>query len=267
MNSIAMTNQRSNLKTAIAVLALVLVAILGYRQFARATAVPVWTAMTALGAGTRLGPDTLTQTRMRKKAIPPGVLTDRRAIEGKTLSKAKAPGHPFFAHDFAVAQRPPAAPLTASIPAGRVLTTLSIDPAAIPYPQLRYGDRLDIVAVQGLAQGNGQVVAHDAFMVGSLAPSPTKPPDPRKSALGMDLTPPKREAKGAGAKGFALILALHPLDVVPLAEAEGGNATLKLVLHGQSEVASGTLLTLEPPAPGVVELIAGADREQVTLLP
>ncbi len=266
MNTVVLTDRRSALKAGIVVAALAIVAILGYRQLARISAIPVWTTSAALDRGTTLGAANLKQTRLLKKAVPAGALTDRRAIVGQILRAAKASDQPFFAHDFAVPSRPPVTPLAAHVPAGRVLTTLTIDPMSIPYPQLRFADRLEIVAVKamGTTNGHGRVVARDVFMIGSLAPNQGKQAESKKGALGMDISPPKRAAKG-GAKGLALILALHPRDVLPLAEAESENATLKLVLHGKNEVDRGALLSLESPPPKVIELIAGAAREEVTI--
>lgn len=246
--------------------AVLLVAVLAYRQIYRWSATPLWIAAGELAPGTEIGEQDLKLVYQRGD-LPQGVLLDRSAIVGKTLYRPKTASHPFFAADLTPPPKPKVEPpsLTTAIPEDRVLAALEVEKMNVPYKNLRRGDRLEILAVgRGTPDGPAaRVVAHDAFMIGTIAPSAPPPPPASQSRLGQSLDPPKQQQKGSG-QGLTLILGLHPGDALTLAEAQGTGATISVVLHGAREVERGELLRLEPEGPKEVELIAGLSRETVT---
>ncbi len=265
MNVVAATRTKAWPKAAILLVAALLVAFLAFRQVHRLTATPMWVADAPLAPGTRISSGDLKLVRESKSSLPEGVLLDRGEIEGQVIYRPKAAGRPFFPGDFTRPARPAPTPLATIVPEGRVLTTVKITQTSVPYPQLRMGDRLELVAV-GRAGGAGSkahVVASNVFLIGSLAPG-SRPAAAAKSRLGASVSPPKQQKKGTGGGGLSLILALRPEDVLPVAEAQASEAPITVVLHGQNEVRKGELLDLRTAGPKVVELLVGGEREEVT---
>ncbi len=226
----------------------------------RATAAPVWVAGAPLAAGTRISSQDLKLVHQRKKGLPEGALLDRAAIEDHMITRPKAEGRPFFPEDFTRPATPAPTPLAMLVPEGRVLTTLKVGRTSVPYPQLRMGDRLDLVAV-GAGDDGAYVVASNVFLIGSLAPA-SRPTAAKSSRLGIDPSPPKAQKKSAG--GLSLVLALHPEDVLPVAEARSAEASITVVLHGRHEVEKGELLNIKAAGPKVIELLVGGRREEMT---
>ncbi len=261
MNIAAAARTRTPPKAAFLIVAAVLVAVLGFRQVHRATATPIWVAGAALAAGTRISSQDLKLVHQRKSSLPAGALVDRGDIEAQVIYRPKPGDRPFFAEDFIRPQRPAPIPLATLVPEGRVLTTVKVTQASVPYPQLRMGDRLELVAVGGAS--GARVVASNAFLIGSLAPGRQAPAAKSTNRLGVDLSPPKQQKRGSG--GLSLILALRPEDVLPVAETQGSEVSITVVLHGHHEVKKGELLDIDSAGPNVVELLVGARREEVSL--
>ena len=247
-------------------LALVIVMVLGARQIKRAGTTAVWTASAAMGPGAVLDSRQAKAVRLPSKKLPEGAISADTDMDGRVLHRPKNAGDVFLASDFIQPQAPRAKTyLSDTVPEGRVLLTVKVSSTSIPYPQLRHGDRLDLIA-GGRGHGPGphsSVVAHDAFLIGSIAPSGGPKPAAKKNRLGMDTSPPKRQKKG-GNSGLHLILALHPQDVLGVSDALGRDAPMTVMLHGRHEIQAGRLLSAAGSEDAGVELISGAKRETIT---
>jgi Flp pilus assembly protein CpaB len=241
-----------------------LAGFLVYRQIDRMSGskVPVWVTTADLRAGQAVTADAL---QLIQAAPPAGAIVNRTDIVGRTLAQPKLKGQAFYVRDFPVPQVPES--LASTIPAGRVLGTLRIESMDMPGPQLREGDRLDIVQA---GPGGASLVAHDAYVLGMLTPAAarTTAGDSGK-VMGVDISIPNLDAPRMA--GAALVLGLRPADVFPLARGEASGQKLKLVLHSNSEVEAGKLLDLRPPtAPRgrpqpVIEVHRGANTERVSV--
>lgn len=242
------------------VAAVLVIGVLLYRQLSRFTSerVPVWVTAADLKAG-----QVVTSGLMRRveMAPPKGAFVDPNAVQGRTLKAAKLAGQPFYPADLEPRPVPPA--LATTIPAGRLLATVKVASMDMPTDSLRNGDRLDII--QAGPKGT-LMVAHDAYMMGNLRATPAKSEGNR--LLGVDLTPPDQTKQTGAAE--ALVLAVFPEDVFPLATAEASGSKMKIVLHSDIEVKSGILLTPDPPKPEppgeglpAVEVIRGKTKETV----
>ncbi len=244
--------------------AVLLVAVLGYRQVRRMTEprIPVWVSSAALVPGQMV---TAAAVAVKEMSPPRGAIVNRADIEGRTLLRDKAEGEPFFVED--LAPRPPRPALATTIPEGRLLATLRFTSMDLPAQELLAGDRLDVL----LATPDGvHVVAHDAYLLGVL--TQRTPPNSGDSGkiLGVDISIPGANAPKS--EGSALVLGLYPDEVFSLAAAEATGKPLKLVLHADTEVKAGAVLDLRPPpalpspaAPSApsVELLMGSGRETV----
>jgi hypothetical protein len=61
-------------------------------------------------------------------------------------------------------------------------------------------------------------------------------------------------------------VAVQPSDVVALAEVDGSDMHISLVVHSRESVERGELLVIGPQTPSkTVEIIAGTTRQQVTV--
>jgi hypothetical protein len=228
-------------------LALLLVGVLGFRQVQRLmNQREVWVASSDLPAGSTVGPQNLKRVKLSESALPKGTLADANAIAGRELSRAKQAGEPFVGGDFQGQEQ--AAAVAEMVPEGRVLQTIRVSRATVPYRNLKAGDRLDLIS-------GGHVVAHDAYLVGQLVPKPPPPPSGRASLIPPGLT------QNTSSPTIGLILAVHPEHALPLARATAGRGSVQIVLHGKTEVASGQLIVLPQRYP--VEYIAGARRTQL----
>lgn len=258
-------------RIAVLAVALILVAVLLFRQVQRFRGdleLPV--AASDLAPGAEVTGAKLKTLRVRESEMPGTVLRDRSAIEGKRLARAKRAGTPFFRADFAPPDQGPG--LAGIVPEGRVLVFLPLGdlPLAELVEQLRFGDRFDIVAFGALRTGGQGAVplVHDAFFVGWVAQRPPAPGDKKSSGLGGQIAEALASSTGSGGGGAAqspLLLAVHPWEAMPLAEARASGAPLSLVLHGRTEVEKGKVLTLPMPRFGEVEVITGGKREKITL--
>ena len=256
--------RRRYLQIGLLALALLLVAVLGFRQVQRwlSPQQEVWVASADLPAGTTLGAENVKRTRLAESALPKGAVLDARALAGRELARHKKQGDPFTSADFAATAREAAA-VAEMVPEGRVLTTLRVPMAMVPYKNLKSGDRVDVVAIDrgGRGSGSARVIARDAYLVGTMYASPAAPAAHRTGLAA--LVPPPQTSRGPSTVG--LLLGLHPEDALPLAEATGRGSTIQIVLHGKAEVASGELLEL--PAQLPVEFIAGDKKTELTVNP
>jgi Flp pilus assembly protein CpaB len=252
--------RRRYLQIGLLALALLLVAVLGFRQVQRwlSPQQEVWVASADLPAGATLGAANVKKVRMAQNALPPGAVLDARALAGRELAREKKQGDPFTSADFAASAREAAA-IAEMVPEGRVLTTVRVPMAMVPYRNLKSGDRVDVVSA---ARGAARVIARDAYVVGTMYSRPSAAQSAPRTGLAA-LVPPPQTSRGPSTVG--LLLGLHPEDALPLAEAIGQRGSLQIVLHGKAEVASGQLLEL--PAQLPVEFIAGEKKTELTVNP
>ena len=235
-----------------------LIGVLLYRQVSRmgGSRVAVWVSATDLRAGQNVSAGLMKQVQM----LPPkGALVEHAAIEGRVLNVAKEAGQPFYVNDLAPRPVPP--PLATTVPSGRLLATVKVAVLDLPTKELRTADRLDIIQA---GPDGVRMIAHDAYMMGNLT---TRPPAGESNRImGVDIAPPKADKPSAGAE--ALVLALFPKDVFPLAEAEASGGKLKIVLHSDAEVKANSLLDPTPKKVAgrslpAVEILKGTKREKV----
>ncbi len=259
----------------------VIVALLGflaYRQIdrSRGKSLTVWVATSDLEPGTRIGAQHLTPLRTREAAVPAGVITDRRQIEGWDLVRAKPAAAPFVAGDLARPAPPLDDGLAGIVPEGRILMTFD-PPAGLPVAQLtavwRQGDRFDIFAVGG--RDGPLHMARNVIYMGWIEPPAEAAGgggggDESRGGLYSSFRGAMESAAGGGGGSTSsnpLLLAVNPEDVRRLVWAQGAGIPLSIVLHGHTEVEAGALLELPGPPPGVppteVEVIIGANRQRV----
>jgi Flp pilus assembly protein CpaB len=257
--------RRRYLQIGLLALALLLVAVLGFRQVQRwiSPQQEVWVASADLPAGATLGGTNLKKVKLAESALPKGAVLDARALAGRELARPKQEGQPFTRDDFAASGREATA-IAEMVPEGRVLSTIRVPMAMVPYKNLKNGDRVDVIAVEGRrgAGDSARVIARDAYVVGTMYARPTPQSTAPRTGLAA-LVPPPQQPKGPSTVG--LLLGLHPEDALPLAQATGGGDTIQVVLHGKTEVASGQLLEL--PAQVPVEFIAGSKKSEITVNP
>ncbi len=150
------------LRFALLAVAVVLVAVLLYRQVDRlgGPRQSVWVAKAALARGSVLKTDDLELKRVRAAGLPAGAVTDVSTVVGKRLRQGKAAGSPLAVGDLARGDRGSIAGL---VPEGRVLMTLRVASKSLPLEELRRGDRLDLLAT---GRGGSGSVATDVFFVG-----------------------------------------------------------------------------------------------------
>jgi len=260
--------RRRYLQIGLLALALLLVAVLGFRQIRRwvTPTQEVYVASSNLPAGATIGADNLTKKRIAESALPSGVL-DARAIAGRELSRAKQEGEPFTRDDFAGAVEAQALAIAEMVPEGRVLATIRVPSGLVPYKNLKSGDRVDVVSITGeRGTGFARVVAHDAYIVGTMY---TKTPrtEPQRTGLAALVPPPATGNGGRVNRTIGLLLALDPEDALPLAQATAGRDAIQVVLHGRTEVARGELLELPERGAAGVEFIAGASKKRLMVNP
>lgn len=248
----------------LAVGAVALVLVLGYRQYERfrGPLVSVWVTATPLPARHVLSSADLIQQSIR---VPVGALGNPADIVGRPLLVAKAKGEPLFPGDL---DKAPATPgVSNTIPEGRVLATLPIRSLDLPTKALVRGDRIDVL--QATRAGVRQV-AHDAFVMGTLGNRAANKSVPARTIMGVDVSVPG--SKPAGGLEPALVLAIRPEDAFALTAAESGGPRMKLLLHGEAEVKKGELLSVVPPAkpapprqkrPSGLELLIGSRQQSV----
>ena len=148
--------------------------------------------------------------------------------------------------------------LAAKVPEGRVLYTLTPKNTAIPHSQIRYGDRLDI-----LARGRRGVrtVASNVLLMGALSQNNGANAPAKGRGLLTALASQPGGSKGDDG-GTPLVLAVLPNDVYPLAGI-GSNEEVTIVLHGEAELVKGELLKIAPSATHrQIEIVSGLKRSQ-----
>ncbi len=232
-----------------------LVAVLGSRQVYRAMTEPAWVASTDLRAGEVIRPEFLKLARSRDAE---GSINDPRALVGKQLKVPKPKGEVFSRDEL---NTPPRAWLAERVPEGRVAYTLTPRKTSIPYSQLRFGDRLDILA---RGKSGVRMVAQDVLVVGVLNPV-SKKADSEAKGRGMltALTHMPEASTGKDKEGSSMVLAVAPGQVYPLAGI-GEEEEVSLVLHGESEVNQGQLLEVKPTITHrPVEIVNGLERSTV----
>jgi Flp pilus assembly protein CpaB len=241
------------------VAAVALIGVLLYRQVSRlgGNRVPVWVAAVDLRPGQMVTPGLM---KLTQAPPPKGALVEQLGIVGRQLKVAKVAGQPFYNADLEPRPVPPA--LASTIPVGRLMATVKVAALDLPTQELRQGDRLDIIQA---GPDGVTMVAHDAFMMGNLSSQPKARDGSR--VMGVDISPPT-DAPASPAE--ALVLGVFPEDVFPLAAAEASGHKLKIVLHSDTEVKSGVLLTPDPPRPAApgeglpaVEIITGKTKETI----
>lgn len=249
-------DRRRYLQIGLLALALLLVGVLGFRQVQRLmNQREVWVASSDLPMGATVGPQNLKRVKLSESALPKGTLADANAIAGRELSRAKQEGEPFVGGDFQGQEK--AVAVAEMVPEGRVLTMVRVNRGLVPYRNLKNGDRIDLVALGERVY----VVAHDAYLVGQSIP---KPP-PEAAPTGRAAMIPPSPMQNTTPPTIGLILAVHPEDALPIAQATSGKGQVRVVLHGKAEVASGQLIEL--PQHNPVEFIAGSRRTQLVVNP
>jgi len=264
----------SVLKVVLLVVAVVLVAILAYRQVQRVRGpkVEVWAARADLPAGAIITADDIEAVTVRERDLPRGAVTDRAALEGRQIGQPLAAGQPFTLEDLRTPSTPTAsaASMARMLPEGRVLTPVAAAIENAVLYELRFGDRLDLLASAG---ERVSVVARDAFFFAWVNPDLQGgsgggrggESEAGASALADLLRMPPRAGGTSGGGGAArskLLLALHPDDVLDVVEANAGGL-LSIVLHGKREVAKNRQLEVPGTTTADVDLIAGPRRETV----
>ncbi len=232
-----------------------LVTVLGSRQVYRAVTDPAWVASTDLKAGDVIRPEYLKLARSRNAE---GSVNDPRALVGQQLKVAKPKGAVFSRNEL---DAPPKDWLAQRVPEGRVVYTLTPRKTTIPHTQLRFGDRLDILA-KG-AHGV-RMVAQDVLLVGVLDSGSKQGSSASKGrGLVTALTQLPDTKSGKTSAGTPMVLAVAPGQVYPLAGI-GEEEEVTLVLHGESEVMQGQLLEVKPIVTHrKVEIVNGLERSSV----
>lgn len=247
-------------------LALLLVAVLGFRQVQRwmTPQQEVWVASIDLPVGAVVEGASVRKAKLAESSLPKGALLDARAIAGRVLARPKQEGQPFTKDDFQTTAAEATA-IAELVPEGRVLATIRVPMTLVPYKNLKHGDRLDVVQIdKNGANGTiARVVAADAFLVATMYAPTAAQRAPARSGLAALIPPPLNRSRGPSTVG--LVLALHPEHALPLAQATSGREQVQVVVHGQAEVASGQLLELPSNEP--VEFIAGVNKSQLVVTP
>jgi len=255
-------DRRRYLQIGLLAFALLLVAILGFRQVQRMVTPQkeVWVASSDLAPGTTVGPTNVKRVKIAESALPKGALLDARAIAGRELSRPIPAGQPFVGGDFANAETQAVA-VAQMVPEGRVLTTIRVPKGLVPYRNLKSGDRVDLVAVNAGRGGDGsvRVVARDAYLMGMIFSEQAARPAPRNSLAEL-VASSSTQSKGDPTLG--LVLALHPEDALAVSQAYA-QTQIQVVIHGSAEVASGNLLQLPDRGAAGVEFIAGSKVERL----
>ena len=156
------------LKLALLVVAVLLVGLLLYRQAQHLVGPKrqVLVASTNLAAGALLTADDLELDSRRERNLPETALADASAAEGRQLVQSKQQGEPITSEDVRAPAtvQARAASLAELLPAGRVLTTLTVEIENVLMSELRFGDRFSVLALGG--GGNAaSVVASDAYFL------------------------------------------------------------------------------------------------------
>lgn len=266
----------SLLKVVLLVAAVLLVGVLLFRQAQRISGpkVELWVASTNLPAGAIVTSDDLAPATLRASDLPEGTLAERAAIEGQQVVRPVAEGAPFLSTDV----RPPAraeqrsgASMAELMPEGRVVSPVLVAIENVVLYELQFGDRFDLLSS---GRDGASVIASDVFFFAWVNPDEMNPQGngnggnggERGGGLLSDLLSMPPRAGGSSASGIGgvskLLLALHPTDVLAVAEAQA-SGPLSIVLHGKTEVESGRLLELGRGRAADVDLITGSKRESV----
>ena len=140
----------------------------------------------------------------------------------------------------------------------------------LPSWDLQNGDRIDIL--QATREGV-RIVAHDAYMMGTMKSKAQPSQGDSGRVLGVDISVPGGGPASGGDP--ALVLAVRPEDVFGLTAAEASAPKMKLVLHSAAEVQANAIIDLRPravpppprprPQPSeTVQLYVGARSERLS---
>lgn len=254
-------------KVALLAVAVLLAGWLVFRQVDRLRGPKrmVWVAAGDLGQGTLVASNDLEQVVVRGDDADDTAL-EVEQIEGRQLRRDKAEGETFRSDDFAAPPPRPEVSLAELLPPGRVLSIVDVDVQDVIMSELNFGDRFEILASAGRGDARTRVVASDAYFVAWIDPSllagnATQQEQP--SGLAALLAPPIVNRVTMSGGMSTVILALHPRDALPLAQAESSGARLSIIVHGRREVEGGDMIALPRRGARAVEVISGARSERV----
>ncbi len=235
----------------------VFASVLGLRQYDRATTTLGWVSSSALEAGQIVTRQVLTQARVK---IEQAGIGNPQHLLGKRLTVDKRPGDTFLPGDVKTPEAPPPRSLAQHVPEGRVLYTLSLTTGStIPLSQLNNGDRLDVL-VSG--RRGVRTAATDVRLIGVIRKRAESKPAAGDQKI-TSLLPQKSKRAVSGSTGDALVLAVSPEHVYPLANI-GGTDKVSLVLHSAHDVASGKAVSVTPTnRQRPVEVVVGLSRTTV----
>lgn len=235
--------------------ALVIIGILVVRQVRRATSSEVWVARQALAPGAKVTSSSLELKRIANDSIPADAVREPSQVVGRTVAKAVQSGQPITTKDIGGSATIWAANV---IPAGRVLATVHCTSGSLPTAEMREGDRIDILAVG--KDGATRQVGHDTYMMAVIKGAAGG----GASNVGGMIVPPIFRSRPSGSVVVGLLLALHPEDVAPIAQAEAAGERFKFVLQKRGETQVNILTARNA---GHVDLITGSHREKVNVNP
>lgn len=251
-------NHRGRGQVSIAYLALLaaavlIVVVLVVRQVWRSTTTEVWVTRDGIRAGEVIDASKLVLANVSKTSVPPNAIGDAPALIGKTAQKNVEKGAPVTAAD--IAEKAPFTFLSDAPPEGKVVITVRATGLAAPASQLRYGDRLELVAV---GRAGPRVVGHDMFLLGVMSPLARTENRGGISAM-VNATLNRRPTPVA-----QFLVAVDPGDVMSISKALAEGAALTYVVHGRQEIASGRRVDIAShEGTGEIELIVGASRRAV----
>lgn len=273
------------LKLAVLAVAILLVAFLSWRQFQRwrGPTQVVWVAASSLAPGSLLSADDFEAARLRAGDLPAGFLDQGSDPTGQRLARGVEQGEPLTASAFSAPDDSgsvePSPPLAELVPPGRVLVRVSVSLEDVVMHELRRGDRLDLLATT--RDGRARVIASDAYLLAWVDPALLAQNRNANAANNVSAEGDERQGllealiSSAGATSTQqqgsrisrvtrMLLALSPEDVLPVTSAQSSGA-IAIALHGQKEVADGTLLSLDGRT-WDIEYINGADRGRVAFV-
>jgi hypothetical protein len=240
------------------VVSTLLTSVLGLRQVERFTTTTSWVAKGDIAVGQVINAAMLTQDRVSDDLIS-SIVTEPRSLLGKTLRASKKKGEPFYPADLG---QPDKTWLADIVPEGRVLYTLTPREGGIPHSHLRNGDYIDVLVK---TRRGVRTLARDVLLMGALNDKAANVPEARGRSLITALAAAPAP-KDDGRNGTPLLIAVYPQDIYPLASI-GDNDAVTLVLHGQTEVALGEKLDIDPVtvARRQVEVYNGLARRNVMI--
>lgn len=238
---------------ALLAVAIVLVIVLAVRQVWR-SGTKAWVVKDNLKAGERIDATKLVRGSVSGDVVPGSIVTDPAVLIGKTLQRPLEKGAPVTVAD--ITPTPAYKFLSDAPPEGKVVMTVPGNGLGVPLAQLRYGDRLELIASSG-EQGRTRVVGHGMIYLGAMMMGGSK-----DNSLSGQVAAAVGKKKSGG--GLAVIVAVDPADVTLITKAEAERNLLTYVLHGRQEITNGRPVEIAShESSGQVELIVGASRSVV----